>query len=407
MNSRIKLSAIAVATVAFVAPANAGWNVFKEAEKIGQGIGHRVEDVGQAAGQVIQGAGQGMGEATGIEVPEGIQQPIRDAGNALETAVSDTGNAGETAAGDTGHTLKKADRDAGDEVERFGDWLDEQGKKAEQWLCNTMTNGDYERGEAGCSVDAGVGHDDEGYYTYSPSEPERKYRGNEDPADQTPDEGQLSEFASYLNNAVEVDYASYGHDDWMGLVRFLPPDYLLGDPWPATEGMIMPPTKSGKVRLCCEGGGGGFLSPRKEPHGTVRLHGGVDYVTTVGETIYAPIDGWIVRPKNPSGDSPLTGILIQTPGGYTATLYYVALTSEIKAALKASPGSASGNGAGSALRVKAGETVIGHAQDIHVTYPEKVPMHVHMTLEDPSGRRVSPNGDAVIAPKPVKKAAGS
>lgn len=398
MRFKHSISAVAIATMVLGSQAHAGWlsQALESGEEMVSGAGRALEHVAQDVGKAAERAGQAAGEATGIEIPEEIQEGARGIGGAVEQAGRDTGATLEKAGRDTGATLLKAVQDTGAEAERAGDWLNEQGEKLERWFCNVMTGGAYERGEASCSVDAGVGHDDEGYYTYSPSDPGRKYRGNEGDEARTRDETQLSEFAEYLNEAVELEYAWYEPDAWMGLQRFLPPDYHPGTPWPASEGAIVPPTKSGELRGCCAGGGGGFLSLRKGKSGDIRLHGGADYLTTFNEPIYAPIDGTIVRPKNPSHNSPLTGVLIRSDGGYTATVYYVDLTPEIKATFED----------GVPYRVKAGETLLGHAQDIHVTYPKEVPNHVHVTLEDPDGRRVSPEGDAVIAPKQEDQVTG-
>ena len=90
----------------------------------------------------------------------------------------------------SGKEINKAAIVAGDGLVHFGkeinkeaiivgDGINHFGKEFEKEFCNVMTLGAYKRGEASCGVNAGVGKDNQGYYTYNPQTPDTHYRGNE------------------------------------------------------------------------------------------------------------------------------------------------------------------------------------------------------------------------------------
>ena len=58
------------------------------------------------------------------------------------------------------------------------------------------------------------------------------------------------------------------------------------------------------------------------------------------------------------------------------------------------------------FEVKAGETVIGKAQDLHPIYPPEVPNHVLVVMTDPKGNLIDPSGKILDdrAPKSVPTA---
>lgn len=113
------------------------------------------------------------------------------------------------------------------------------------------------------------------------------------------------------------------------------------------------------------------------------------------ENLYTgPASGSIERIKNP-GRPGLAGLLIVDAAGYSASIYYVEPTPEIKQKLlHPSPDSQK-------IKVEAGQTLIGHAQAIHPIYPADVPNHVHVTLTDPNGNPVSPDARMRIKKTPT------
>ncbi|MGE0242245.1 MAG: hypothetical protein AB7S59_26280, partial [Parvibaculaceae bacterium] len=169
---------------------------------------------------------------------------------------------------------------------------------------------------------------------------------------------------------------------------FLQPGAKLGEGFPEKE-KLMPPTKSGEVRPCClKGGGGSFLDDRREKT-KLRFYGGTDYLTKPGEPVYATIDGWIERRKDPRKD--LQGVVLRSADGYRSAIYFVELAPEIDQALASK----------SRFTVKAGETVLGTAQDLHPIYPADVPNHVFVAMSDPKGNLIDPSGKILVerAPK--------
>jgi hypothetical protein len=186
----------------------------------------------------------------------------------------------------------------------------------------------------------------------------------------------------------QIQTWEYQDEDVYGIRRFLLPDKTIGEAWPNAENELRPPTQTGEVRPCCKGGAGGFLATR-EDHGSLRFHAGTDYVDKVGDPIFSPMTGWIERVKNP-GRQGMTGVLITNDRGYTASVYYIQPAQEISTALQR----------GEKVTVEAGKTVIGTAQDLHPAYPADVPQHVHVTLEDPQGNPVAPDGKTRIRKTP-------
>lgn len=306
----------------------------------------------------------------------------------------------------TGRELRNAGRDinraainVGKAVERgvqdVGKGLDHLGGEINREFCDLMTLGKASKGEAGCNTSAGIGYDDQGTYTYDPSAPDIKYRGGEGSAgDANSTDKQLSQMAEFAK-ASEIETWEYEDQDVNGIARFLPPDTVLGEAWPNAATSLKPPTKSGQLRPCCGGGGGGFLATRFDK-GKLRFHAGADYATVVREEIYSPISGWVERVKNP-GKPGLMGLLLVNDKGYSASVFYIEPTQEIRDALaRPTLDGVTKN----RYKVEAGKTVIGYSQDLHPSYPANVPQHVHVTLTDPSGNPVSPDGEARIRKTP-------
>ena len=292
--------------------------------------------------------------------------------------------------------LGNAGRDINREAIKIGKKLEENAQAVEREFCDIMTFGGSSRGDAGCNVSAGYGRDNQGTYTYDPNNPETKYRGNEGDKNDGPTDQKLSEMARNLQES-QIKTWEYEDEDVYGIKRFLLPDTSLGEAWPDASKNVASPTKSGEIRPCCKGGAGGFLATRNDK-GDLRFHAGTDYTAKVGEVIYAPVSGWVERVKAP-GRPGLSGLLLVNDKGYSASVYYIDPTPEIKTAL-ATP--TKDGITKNRYEVKAGSTVIGHAQDLHPAYPADVPQHVHVTLTDPQGNPVAPDGQTRIKKTPKK-----
>jgi len=253
-------------------------------------------------------------------IGKAIEKGAHDAGKAIEKGTQDTGKAIEKGAHDTGNAIEKGAQDTGKGLDHFG-------TEFEKAFCDFFTAGRASQGEAGCNVNGGVGYDsDRGTYTYDPANPEQKYYGDETAKSSSEADKNLKEFAKYLNDS-QIKTWEYEDNDVYGISRFLPPDTVLGEAWPNAAKEVSAPTSSGKIRPCCQGGGGGFLSPRND-HGKVRFHAGTDYETAAGEPIVSPVTGWVERIKNP-GRKGLSGLLILNDKGYSASVYYIDPTPEI------------------------------------------------------------------------------
>lgn len=240
-----------------------------------------------------------------------------------------------------------------------------------------------------CRVNSNVGRDKKGSYAYDPKNPKKKYRGDETDPKTTDRDKELSKFAAYVKTK-ELTPAEYEDRDVHKIRRFLLPNAKLGEGFPEKE-KLMPPTKSGEVRPCCQkGGGGSFLADRLDKT-KLRFYGGSDYLTKPGEPVYATVDGWVEARKDARKE--FAGVILRNEEGYRSTVYFVELTPEIGEALKSN----------SRYAVKAGETVLGKAQDLHPVYPAEVPNHVHVIMTDPKGNPIDPSGKILLerAPKSV------
>lgn len=152
------------------------------------------------------------------------------------------------------------------------------------------------------------------------------------------------------------------------------------------------------MRACClAGGGGSFLDDRLDKS-KLRFYGGTDFLTKPGDPVTATIDGWIETEKAPRDG--FDGVTLRDEAGYRSSIYFVDLTPEIKKALADK----------SKYEVKAGETALGKAQDLHPAYPADMPNHVHVVMSDPKGNPIDPMGKLLLerAPQsiPEKKPEG-
>ncbi len=299
-----------------------------------------------------------------------IKKGARTTGNAIERGAKKVGNVIGEGVEDTGRALKRG------------------GRALHRGFCDTFTD----KSDAQCRAESGVGYDKKGTYTYDPKDPKKKYRGDETDPALTDRDKHLSKFAEYVKNR-ELTPEEIEDRDIHKFRRFLLPNARLGEGFPEKE-KLMPPTKSGEIRACCmKGGGGGFLADRLEK-GKLRFYAGSDYLTKPGDPIYATIDGWVEARKEPRKG--LEGVLLRNAEGYRSNIYFVELAPEIEKALADK----------TRFAVKAGETVIGKAQDLHPAYPAEVPNHVFVLMSDPKGNPIDPSGKVLLerAPKVVPEA---
>ena len=278
-----------------------------------------------------------------------------------------------------GRAIGEGVEDAGDAVGRGARRL---GRDLERGYCRLTEDDD-------CRVNSSVARDKKGTYAYDPKNPKQKYRGDESDPKANERDKQLSKFAAYVKTK-ELTPSEVEDRDVHKFRRFLLPNAKLGMGFPEKEKLV-PPTKSGEIRQCCQvGGGGGFLVDRLDKT-KLRFHGGSDYITKPGEPIYATIDGWVEMRKDPRKE--FQGLILRNKDGYRVSLYFVEISPEIDKALKDKK----------RFEVKAGDTVLGKAQDLHPVYPAEVPNHVHVVMSDPKGNPIDPSGKILLerAPKSV------
>lgn len=123
---------------------------------------------------------------------------------------------------------------------------------------------------------------------------------------------------------------------------------------------VCSPTASAAVRSIDAFGAGHFGAPRSS-----RTHAGVDYATKVGQDVYSPIAGKIIRKSYPySSDLRFEGVVIKGEGALAHVevklWYFKPLDSKVGA------------------RVLKGEK-IGVAQNLNIKY-KGITNHVHMNL---------------------------
>jgi len=302
---------------------------------------------------------------SGLHAPPARADMLGDIG----TGARKTGQAIERGATKAGRAVKEGVEDAGEAIGRGARRL---GRDLERGYCEVTSDRD-------CHVNARVGRDKQGPYAYDPKTPAKKYRGDETDQALSDRDRQLSEFAAYVKNK-DLTEAETDDRDVHGFRIFLAPNSRLGVPFPDADKDLKPPTKTGEIRPCCQKGGGGpFLTDRLDKTGLV-FAGGTEYLTKVDEPINATIDGWVEKEQDPRNG--LTGLVLRNEKDYRSTISFVRLTPEVEQALKA----------GTRYNVKAGETIIGHAQDVHPAYPPEVPNHVYVAMTDPKGNPIDPAG---------------
>jgi hypothetical protein len=282
-------------------------------------------------------------------------------------------------------SVKRAGHAIGEGVEEAGSALGRGARK----LGRDMERGYCRLTEARhCRVNSSVARDKQGTYAYDPKDPKTKYRGDETDPKLTDRDKELSKFAAYVK-ARELTPSEIEDRDVHKFRRFLLPNAKLGMGFPEKEKLV-PPTKSGEISACCEKSGGGFLTDRLDK-AQLRFAAGTDYLTKPGEPIYATIDGWVEMRKDPRKE--FQGLVLRDKDGYRVSIYFVEIAPEIDKALTDK----------SRFEVKAGETVLGKAQDLHPVYPPEAPNHVYVLMSDPKGNPIDPSGKILLerAPKSV------
>lgn len=282
--------------------------------------------------------------------------------------------AAERVAQDTGKTVERAFHDTGNELKRFFKSVCEKLNipDGECFMCWTSDG----EGEFFACKD---GDPDQG------TPPSSEQVENSSPSDKN-----LDEFQKWAT-ATEPSYEEL--EPWSdGLSRFLTGNKILGESLPK-EMEVISPTKTNIIRTKDGYGVGYFLSPRAISNkdgkrvGT-RYHGGVDFVTTPGEPIYAPVSGTVLRVSNAykKNSNGLKAIVMITDFGHTVKILYTSPNRTIKIGRK----------------IKVGQ-IIGVAQDLSVKFKKKgkkaMINHVHLTIIDSAGNRVSPSQDWVIKPR--------
>lgn len=140
--------------------------------------------------------------------------------------------------------------------------------------------------------------------------------------------------------------------------EILPPGLLFDLP---IQNLGFPP----KIRE--DAGGSGFYGANRsalQGSDTPRKHTGVDFSTTIGQEIYAPIPGKILKSKA-SNTSKLDGIKILGNGDYKGITVYIFYSQ-----LSLSQGT-----------IVTQNEKIGNALDLSPDYPEEVTDHIHFKIE--------------------------
>ncbi|WP_162894061.1 M23 family metallopeptidase [Phaeobacter sp. LSS9] len=297
-----------------------------------------------------------------------LEKGAQDAGNAIEKGAQDAGNAIEKGVQDAGNAIEKGLHDTGDELERFAkrvceDWLNIP--DGECFACYTSDRGDGEDAVYACED----GDPDKG----DPGQ----YPGDDDPG---PSDEQLED----MNNWAESTRISHEElEPWSdGQNRFMRSKRILGNPLPEGSDVVSP-TGSDEIRTKDDYGIGFFLAPRAlygndgKRVGT-RYHGGVDFVSKPGQEIVSPVNGEVLRVSNAykSNNQGLSAVIIGHEGYEFKVLY-------------TSP------------EVKKGDFVlrgqrIGTAQDLKPKFGDGMTNHIHLSIIDSGGKRVSPDAKWTI-----------
>ncbi len=332
-----------------------------------------IKNTPKAAEKAVQDTGKTI-EKAAHDTGDTLEKAAHDTGNALEKGAHDTGDTLEKAAHDTGHTIEKAFHDTGAELERFlkmvcEDWFGIP--DGECFICWTSEGGEDGNGEA---------------YACEGGDPDKGTPPSQIPDDKkSPTPEELNDFDKWVKASEPTHEELQPWSD--GLSRFLPGNKVLGSPLPS-DMKLVGITKTETIREKDDYGVGYFLAPRaiRGQDGIrvgTRYHGGVDFVTSPGDSIYSPVDGKVLRISDAysSNNNGLKAIVIEK-NGYTAKVLYVKPSANITVGVNVTAGSK-----------------IGSAQDLSNKFTGNMTNHVHLTILDSQGRRVSPNNEWVIKEK--------
>lgn len=282
---------------------------------------------------------------------------------------------------------KAADRDA----RKIGEDLDALGRNLERIICDIATLGDYSRGNAGCSISAGVSVDQSGEVSgYNPASPHEKYRAPPEKSD-TPSDHDLKKFEEYRNQPafqsfelVLVVKEERARGDFKGdgatFARITPSiESARYEPLGGDKGFSSP-TGSWELREAI-GGSPGFFASRK-----VRFHRAIDFRSTAGQDVFSPVNGRVVDIVH---YKTFTGVHIES-GSYEIKVLYV----DVPPAMREKILAAKQKGG---VLIRAGQR-IGTAQSL-ASDPgyrhDKVPDHVHVQIKDAKGRFVDPSDPSI------------
>ncbi|MGB0683687.1 MAG: M23 family metallopeptidase [Magnetovibrionaceae bacterium] len=129
------------------------------------------------------------------------------------------------------------------------------------------------------------------------------------------------------------------------------------------------PLAQTRLRVSDAYGQGHFGAPRGyTPSGKRRRHKGIDLMAEPYEPVFSPISGTFIRRARPyRSDDRYCGFVVRGDDGLEVKVFYVAVEPDLDRG----------------MRVRAGLTLIGHAQDLSMRYPDKGrgPMVNHLHLE--------------------------
>ena len=258
-----------------------GKAIEKGAKKVGKGVEKGAKKVGKElkkTGKAIEKGAKKVGK--GVEKgAKKVGKELKKVGKKIEKGVKKTGKA-----------IEKAFRFITDKVlepvfkfvckdffnipdgECFACWTSEGGEYGEVYACK---NGDPNQGIPPSRI----------------GQPKDRY---------VPTQKELNDFDKWVKSTI-LTYEEL--EPWSdGLSRFLPGKKVLGTPIPESI-MMNGVTRTMEIRKKDGYGVGHFLAPRAirgkgvRSIGT-RYHGGVDFVTEPGESIFSPIDGTVIRVTN-------------------------------------------------------------------------------------------------------------
>lgn len=307
-----------------------------------------------------------------------IEKGANDAGRAIEKGAHDTGRALEKGAQDSGRAIEKAAHDAGDGIDHF--FLE---------FCKVMTGKrDAEEAKKHCNINAGYSCDTDGTcYAYDPQQPEKKYPIGRKNEPSTPNLNKFNEFVESIQPDQSKEELVFGNvtfeEVWaQGMRTMLDEWATVGNSLPG----FVPPNETGLIRGPdgYASTGGSFLSLRSNPRRGVKyFHSGIDYQMNPGDEVLSGVNGVVTRVgcaycgRGGHYENRYRTVWVKTQSGHVVRYLYV--SPDVK------PG----------LRVTAGKTRLGTAQNLELRYPPRngkhMINHVHVQITDKKGNWISPD----------------